>query len=953
MEVVMSSPVHEPSRTENTGSNDKSQKNNLRMKKKKLLLKSNAENPEIKQQLHQNNPTATVDQKHELSSPEIQHHMVTHTKSMISGETSTSDANTLSERESHAKVSNGEIGSSTPATATTVSNKNKNPSSTDNQSVHETTKTQDIVAVTNNSSTPTPTDVVKVSNKIKKKKKKKNPESVNIQSVHDTTQTQDTVAVTNKSSTTTTTPTPTPTDVVKKKKKKKKNPESVNIQSVQETTQTQEIVPVTNQSSTTTPTDVVKKKKKKKKNPESVNIQSVHDTTQTHNTVSVTNKGSSTPPTDEKMAEKKNNPSSTDIQSVHDTTQTQDTVAVTNKSSTTTTTPTPTDVVKKKKKKKKNPESVNIQSVHDTTQTQNIVSVTNISSSTPPTSDANTLSNGESHAKVSDSEIGSCTPATATTISKKRKNPSSSDIQSVHNTTQTQEIVPVTNQSSTTTLTDVVKVSNEKRKKKKKKKKNPESVNIQSVQETTQTHDTVAVTNKISTTTPTLTPTDVVKVSTKKRKKKNPESVDIQSVHDNTQTQEIVPVTNQSSTTTPTDVVKKKKKKKKKNPESVNIQSVHETTQTQNIVSVTNKSSSTPPTSDANTLSNGDSNVTNELASRSENKKKQKVSDDDANAKSDEQMERKRKKKKKEREEDVTVHEPGFVKGERITKPTIGEILKPGYLEEPEKAEERRALSKQMSKKNKSVKIADLVNLDSPSQTEVKPRDDKIMEKKLLIFDVNGLLGDIVSPSPKDMVADKYIPKRAIFKRPFLDDFLRFCFERFHVGIWSSRTHKVLDPAVYCLLGNLKKNLLFIWDNSFCTKTKMKTLENKHKPVVFKDLRKIWDKSWWKGPFHESNTLLIDDSPYKALLNPKNTGIFPLSYCYKDMNDNSLGPNGDLRTYLEGLANSDDVKTYVDQHPFGQPALDETHPHWSFYSRALNSQRSKLAVHVNQRRVQF
>ena len=62
-------------------------------------------------------------------------------------------------------------------------------------------------------------------------------------------------------------------------------------------------------------------------------------------------------------------------------------------------------------------------------------------------------------------------------------------------------------------------------------------------------------------------------------------------------------------------------------------------------------------------------------------------------------------------------------------------------------------------------------------------------------------------------------------------------------------------------------------DLSQCTKTRFKTLENKHKPLVFKELRKIWRPQdvilpWKKGDYKESNTLLLDDSPYKALLNP-------------------------------------------------------------------------------------
>lgn len=64
-----------------------------------------------------------------------------------------------------------------------------------------------------------------------------------------------------------------------------------------------------------------------------------------------------------------------------------------------------------------------------------------------------------------------------------------------------------------------------------------------------------------------------------------------------------------------------------------------------------------------------------------------------------------------------------------------------------------------------------------------------------------------------------------------------------------------------------------IQDMDHSTKTGFNTLENRHKPLVCKDLRKIWEEGdpswpWKKGDYNESNTLLLDDSPYKALLNP-------------------------------------------------------------------------------------
>lgn len=69
---------------------------------------------------------------------------------------------------------------------------------------------------------------------------------------------------------------------------------------------------------------------------------------------------------------------------------------------------------------------------------------------------------------------------------------------------------------------------------------------------------------------------------------------------------------------------------------------------------------------------------------------------------------------------------------------------------------------------------------------------------------------------------------------------------------------------------------------SKCTFTGYKTLENKHKPLMLKELRKLWnveepDLPWEEGDYSPSNTLLVDDSPYKALRNP--VFVQPLLIC--------------------------------------------------------------------------
>ncbi|KAJ4974207.1 hypothetical protein NE237_007381 [Protea cynaroides] len=220
--------------------------------------------------------------------------------------------------------------------------------------------------------------------------------------------------------------------------------------------------------------------------------------------------------------------------------------------------------------------------------------------------------------------------------------------------------------------------------------------------------------------------------------------------------------------------------------------------------------------------------------------------------------------------------------------------------------------------------------------------------RKLLILDLNGLLADIVPFSPNGFTPDKKFAYKSLFKRPFCDDFLKFCFDRFEVGVWSSRNKKNVDSVIDFLMEETKHKLLFCWDQSHCTDTGVYTIENKQKPLVLKELKKLWDKHdpnlpWEKGDFNESNTLLVDDSPYKALCNPPHTAIFPYPFTYLDMKNNSLGPGGDLRVYLEGLSTAGDIQKYVAEHPFGQHAITSKNPSWNFYLRIIGTMMSDFS----------
>ncbi|KAF9608765.1 hypothetical protein IFM89_011386 [Coptis chinensis] len=164
----------------------------------------------------------------------------------------------------------------------------------------------------------------------------------------------------------------------------------------------------------------------------------------------------------------------------------------------------------------------------------------------------------------------------------------------------------------------------------------------------------------------------------------------------------------------------------------------------------------------------------------------------------------------------------------------------------------------------------------------------------------------------------------------------------FYVGVWSSRKKLNLVPLLDFIMPKRRYQLAFCWDQSHCTTTELHTVDNIDKPVMLKELVKLWDKDdpnlpWERREYNESNTVMLDDSPYKALFNSPHTAIFPTSYDFQNENDNSLGPGGDIRMYLEGLATSKNVQKYIEQHPFGQQALTESDPSWPHYLQLNNS----------------
>jgi hypothetical protein len=196
--------------------------------------------------------------------------------------------------------------------------------------------------------------------------------------------------------------------------------------------------------------------------------------------------------------------------------------------------------------------------------------------------------------------------------------------------------------------------------------------------------------------------------------------------------------------------------------------------------------------------------------------------------------------------------------------------------------------------------------------------------KKLLVLDINGLLvdtyygGDNTVPPPR-RPCDVRIGSKLVYKRANCDKFIDFCLQNFVVGVWSSARKDDVNDFVDFLFKSPKQQPAFVWHQEHCTNTGISHPQSRYKLVFLKELWKLWrkvdrDLPWAKGVYGAINTVLIDDSPYKASRNPPHTAIFLQPYKALNPEDNYLAD--ELLPYLEGLAGTWDVQEYIESRLF-------------------------------------
>jgi len=128
--------------------------------------------------------------------------------------------------------------------------------------------------------------------------------------------------------------------------------------------------------------------------------------------------------------------------------------------------------------------------------------------------------------------------------------------------------------------------------------------------------------------------------------------------------------------------------------------------------------------------------------------------------------------------------------------------------------------------------------------------------KKLIILDLDHTILHSINSNVYNKFNYDYIyngtltSEFIIIHRPFLQDFFRYLFRYFYVGVWSAGTKSYVQIIVDDIFKNYKDQLKFVLHYDHCMF--MNELDKN-----WKDLDLIWN--YYKN-FNKSNTILLDDT---------------------------------------------------------------------------------------------
>ncbi|KAI7847816.1 HAD-like domain-containing protein [Circinella umbellata] len=216
-----------------------------------------------------------------------------------------------------------------------------------------------------------------------------------------------------------------------------------------------------------------------------------------------------------------------------------------------------------------------------------------------------------------------------------------------------------------------------------------------------------------------------------------------------------------------------------------------------------------------------------------------------------------------------------------------------------------KSLESSLSSIDKQTPSSSYLTLSQePSKPLTDPMDKK---KKLIILDLNGTL------------ASRTTNRQSMYVRPYQDRFLDYIFKYFKVMVWSSaQPHSVTHMCQ--LFGEYEGDLLRMWDRRYFN---LSRTNYNRKSQTIKDLEIVWKGLGDDNEFDATNTILIDDSPAKAIMQPYNS-IHLCEFDHTSPHFLKYGEDELLHVidYLERLRTQSNVCYFMSKEPF--QSMDST-----------------------------
>ena len=124
-------------------------------------------------------------------------------------------------------------------------------------------------------------------------------------------------------------------------------------------------------------------------------------------------------------------------------------------------------------------------------------------------------------------------------------------------------------------------------------------------------------------------------------------------------------------------------------------------------------------------------------------------------------------------------------------------------------------------------------------------------EKKLLILDLDETL-IFATENKSEREADFTVGQYFVYQRPFLNEFIEFCFEHFEVAIWTTATRSYANEILQTILKTDQK-LQFLWTRERCT---LSFDEEEREHYFVKRMSKIR-----RCGYKLESVIVVDDSP--------------------------------------------------------------------------------------------